>query len=1002
MLSRITVILGQTIIILLIFYSALVSAQTGTLKGTIQDAKTGDPLPYSNVILLETSFGGSADKEGNYVIKGIPSGSYTIRVTYIGYRQVETTTEIIAGKTTEYSISLELEAIEGETVVVTGQAEGQLRAINEQLNSLQIKNVVSLSKILELPDANAAESVSRLPGVSLIRTGGEGSQVVIRGLSPQYNQITIDGVELPSDVASFNNLVSSDKGQQGGGGTNSGFSIADLGKLGDRGTDLSMISSNSLGGIEVIKAITPDMDATLIGGVVNFGLRKATKSYPNRILGEPSFPFIQITSQGSYNDLKDSYGDYKFVGTAESRFFDGSFGVFVQGLIDKRNLSSNELRADYDLQYKTHGDAGVPDLVSLDLTDVFRERERSNITAVLDYEYQSGEIDFMNFFSTSDTKATSRSESILQASNDLYYSAKDEHNKLNVISNLLILKQDIPIFHVDLKLSHSYSESKNPRDLFFNFWQDDAGLSNRGNLAKVPPGLLASYIVPNDSIASLDQIQTKETFTKERVATGSLDLQTSLPISNDVTAIIKFGGMFQYRYRSNDINEYQGSHLYSGGGGVINAFSRAYPDLILNGGNLSFLNFSHDSYSYGDFLNGDYNLAYPINVELMYQLLPIARQTSTLEGYQINHLASMLNDYSGNEKKSAAYLMATLNIGDKITVVPGARYQNLTTTFTAVRGETPPGPVGINGGEVTKTESHGFLLPMVHVRYRPLDWLQVQFAYTNTLNYPDYSVITPRFFVGTGFISYNNYQLKPATSENFDLVVSAFANELGLFTIDGFKKRIKDLIFASETYVTDLSPYPELPQDRKQLFQFNTYINNPIPIDVYGIETEWQTNFWYLPQPFSGIVFNINYTHIFSEASYPKSELINEYDEQGNLVQTVNDTSYTTRLLNQPNDILNLSVGYDFGGFSARLSLLYQDNIFKKPDFWMQNRVNSDQYTRWDLSVKQTLPWYGIQLYFNLNNISGERDIDVNQKTSFPAAEEHYGMTADMGLRLTL
>ena len=130
--------------------------------------------------------------------------------------------------------------------------------------------------------------------------------------------------------------------------------------------------------------------------------------------------------------------------------------------------------------------------------------------------------------------------------------------------------------------------------------------------------------------------------------------------------------------------------------------------------------------------------------------------------------------------------------------------------------------------------------------------------------------------------------------------------------------------------------------------------------------------------------------------------MINEYDEQGNLVQTVNDTSYTTRLLNQPNDILNLSVGYDFGGFSARLSLLYQDNIFKKPDFWMQNRVNSDQYTRWDLSVKQTLPWYGIQLYFNLNNISGERDIDVNQKTSFPAAEEHYGMTADMGLRLTL
>ena len=72
---------------------------------------------------------------------------------------------------------------------------------------MPIVNIVSRARIQELPDANAAESVSRLPGVSLIRTGGEGSKVVIRGLSPQYNQITIDGVELPSNVASGNNII---------------------------------------------------------------------------------------------------------------------------------------------------------------------------------------------------------------------------------------------------------------------------------------------------------------------------------------------------------------------------------------------------------------------------------------------------------------------------------------------------------------------------------------------------------------------------------------------------------------------------------------------------------------------------------------------------------------------------------------------------------------------------------------------------------------------------
>jgi hypothetical protein len=52
--------------------------------------------------------------------------------------------------------------------------------------------------------------------------------------------------------------------------------------------------------------------------------------------------------------------------------------------------------------------------------------------------------------------------------------------------------------------------------------------------------------------------------------------------------------------------------------------------------------------------------------------------------------------------------------------------------------------------------------------------------------------------------------------------------------------------------------------------------------------------------------------------------------------------------------------------------------------------------------VKQELPWFRIQLYFDLNNITGEKDIDINQKTSFPASEQHYGMTGDLGLRIKL
>jgi TonB-dependent receptor len=343
--------------------------------------------------------------------------------------------------------------------------------------------------------------------------------------------------------------------------------------------------------------------------------------------------------------------------------------------------------------------------------------------------------------------------------------------------------------------------------------------------------------------------------------------------------------------------------------------------------------------------------------------------------------------------------MVTLNIGEEISVISGVRYQNLTTTYSATRGIIVPGNQ-LQGTDTTVTQSHGYWLPMVHLRYRPLEWLQIHFAYTNTLNYPDYSAITPRYLIGTGFISYNNFRIKPATSENFDLVAAFHSNEIGLVSLNGFKKRIKDLVFFSKQYLTDLSEYPDLPQGGTQLFEFNTYINNPNPIDVYGIEMELQTHLWYLPHPFNGIVLNVNYTHIFSEASYPRKELVNEYDEEGNLKQTVLDRSYSTRLLNQPNDILNLVLGYDYEGFSARVSMLYQDNIFKQPDFWMQNRVFSAKYVRWDLSLKQELPWWNLQILFNIANLTGEDELDVNQKTSYPANEQRYGMSADLGLRI--
>ena len=134
----------------------------------------------------------------------------------------------------------------GEEVIVTAMMRGQRAAINSQLNAGGIVNVVSEEQIQELPDANAAEALGRLPGISLKRSGGEAQSVVLRGLNEKFSQIQLDGVPIPPTSA------------------------------GSRGVDLSLFSINSLAGIEVTKALTPDMDADAIAGSVNLVTRKAS------------------------------------------------------------------------------------------------------------------------------------------------------------------------------------------------------------------------------------------------------------------------------------------------------------------------------------------------------------------------------------------------------------------------------------------------------------------------------------------------------------------------------------------------------------------------------------------------------------------------------------------------------------------------------------------------------------------------------------------------------
>jgi hypothetical protein len=186
-------------------------------------------------------------------------------------------------------------------------------------------------------------------------------------------------------------------------------------------------------------------------------------------------------------------------------------------------------------------------------------------------------------------------------------------------------------------------------------------------------------------------------------------------------------------------------------------------------------------------------------------------------------------------------------------------------------------------------------------------------------------------------------------------------------------------------------------------------MNNENQAIIKGIELEWQTNFWYLPKPLDGFVLNVNYTHISSTTLYPRIEVRSEivgYDTLFGGVIILPRTefrniksTYESRVVDQPDDIINVALGYDYKGFRARISMLYQDDILTGTNFWEELRSGTESYLRWDFSAKQKLPIEGLEIFLNLNNITGSVDRALIRGNSYPQSEEHYGMTGDLGVR---
>jgi len=971
--------------LLVLFFSAhpLLFAQgNGSIKGRVFDRESGESLVGANVVIENTGIGAAADLEGGFFLRNVPPGTYTLRVSYIGYVPASVVVRIAPDETLEQNFPLTARAITGETVVVTAQARGQISAANQQLASNTIANIVSQDRIRELPDVNAAESIGRLPGISIQRSGGEATRVEIRGLSPKYNTVTVNGVLVPAT-----------------GGD-------------DRSVDLSLISSNMLDGIEVKKAVTPDMDADALGGTVDLRLREAPQGLQ-----------ISASAQGGYNRLQKYYGNYNFNGSVSNRFLEGDLGAVATVNVDDYDRSADKFSGNYR-EIQIGGETGIA-VHSISLREEKVKRGRTGASLLLDYRIPYGKVTANSFYNRLGWDGIYRINRMNVNDNRHYYDLEDRSGTTSIFTGAVGAKQDFEWISYDLSVARTASRARNPEDRVWTFAQENAAFSGVTNVTRAVE--VPSHATVDTNITGLSDMYVYDTRRDENQTSAQLNLQMPYHMGDLVSGYVKVGGKFRWLDRMNDESQYGRNGLQYGGSGGLNQpltvmlkrLSQWYPDefnwtsdstIARKYGLLPIWRFRSE-YTRSDFLNGEYPLGYVTDVATMNKLTDALQGTAEWLRYAIG---SRGRDYDGIERYQAAYVMTEFSVGEYITLLPGIRWEKEFSRYHGQRYRE----VTLNNIQADPTDlavlenerKNEFWLPMIHLTVQPADWLKIRLARTETLTRPDFIQYAPI----TSINSYQNYVraanalLKPARSKNYDAAVSVYEKYVGLFTASGFYKTIDDLIFQTSIYYQPGITLPEglnIPSTwlAGASPQIDTYINNPSPATYKGFELEWQTHFWYLPSILNGLILNVNYTRIFSDIQKELFFVRNGDPIPGTrpprYTKILIDSSRSARMPDQPAHIANVTVGYDYGGFSARLSYLYQTDktTFISTEPILDNF--SGAYARWDLTLQQSLGW-GLQIFANLTNLNNRRDVNYRGYTlTDPAYIEYYGFTADVGIR---
>ncbi|MGO2287330.1 TonB-dependent receptor [Pseudomonas lundensis] len=621
-----------------------------------------------------------------------------------------------------------------EHVEVVGQAASIDQALKEQRNSDNIESVVHADGVAQLPDANVAEAVQRLPGISVERDQGEGRFVSVRGLGPDLNSVTINGTLVPSPQSAR------------------------------RAVALDVLPSELVQSLSVIKTLTPDMDANSLGGTVDV---QSLSAFDHKGL------FYTGTSEAGYNQNTHQTSP-KFSGAISDRFSLGdgidNFGVAAALSWNKRDFGSDNVETGGAWDFN---DGARLNSFEQRVYDISRERTGGGLN--FDYKPDDDTQLYLRTlysrFKDSETRnSTSLEFDKPQAAGELGKAKakrklKQREETQEIQSYVFGGERMLGLWTLSGQAGYSRSSEDSPGHIAGATFKGNSSFPNSGfyDTEKPRPIISAGFYDPSNF--TLDKVDWEEQDTRDTEKNLRLDLARDYDVEGYASQV-KFGGKVSRRNKDNDLNAW----VY-----------KDFDDAGFNDAQLNMTPFDKGNvhYQLGQFGPGISGGAIK---DLIGGLNP---------GDYYDEQESRANDFKMREDINAAYVMNTVDIDDW-RFIAGMRYEG--TEFeakgTGVRD-------GAFEAQDTQRDYHHWL-PGLHARYQLDKNTQLRAAWTNAVVRPTFGQLAPGFVIDDGEASFGNPNLKPLESSNFDLGIEHYMGQAGTVSAFLFYKDIKNFVYNND------------------------------------------------------------------------------------------------------------------------------------------------------------------------------------------------------------